>query len=86
MIRQIVDAIHSGALAKSKTRHNTVFGFDVITECPSIPGEILDSRGRWPDKSAFHETAKKLAGLFREYFKAYEDRASTEVKSAGATV
>ncbi len=81
--RAIIDAIHRGALAESKTRRDPVFGFDVITGCPSVPSEILDPRSTWADKAGFDETAEKLAGLFRENFKAYEGGVSAEVKQAG---
>ena len=84
--RAIVDAIHSGALTTAKTQRDTVFGFEVITECPNVPTEILDPRSTWSDKSAFDETAKKLAGLFRANFTKYEGGVSAEVKSAGAAV
>ena len=39
--RAILDAIHSGALAVAKTVRDPVFGFDVVTECPGVPREIL---------------------------------------------
>jgi phosphoenolpyruvate carboxykinase (ATP) len=81
--RAIVDAIHMGALAKSRTQHDPVFGFDVITECPNVPQEILDPRSTWADKSAFDAMAKKLAGLFRSNFAKYESGASSEVRVAG---
>jgi len=84
--RAIVDAIHSGALTKSKTQRDPVFDFEVVTECPGVPREILDPRSTWADKSAFDETAKKLAGLFRANFTKYEGGVSAEVKAAGAKV
>ena len=57
-------------------------GFDVVTECPNVPSEILVPRNAWADKSAYDATAKKLAGLFKENFKAYEAGASPDVKAA----
>jgi phosphoenolpyruvate carboxykinase (ATP) len=39
--RAIIDAIHSGALVTAKTQRDPVFGFDVVTECPNVPAEIL---------------------------------------------
>lgn len=36
--RAIVDAIHSGKLVKSETQKDPIFGFEVITECPNVPG------------------------------------------------
>ncbi len=81
--RAIIDAIHSGALAKAKTQRDPIFGFDVVTECPNVPSEILVPRNAWADKAAYDATAKKLAGLFSENFKKYEAGASAEVKAAG---
>jgi phosphoenolpyruvate carboxykinase (ATP) len=81
--RGIIDAIHSGALAKPQAQRDPVFGFDVVTECPNVPSEILVPRNAWADKAAYDATAKKLAGLFRDNFKTYESGASAEVRAAG---
>ena len=81
--RAIIDAIHSGALVKAKTQRDPVFGFDVMTECPSVPAEMLIPRNVWADKSSFDATAKKLADLFSKNFTAYEGGVSAEVKAAG---
>ena len=42
--RAIIDAIHSGALAKAKTQRDPVFGFDVVTECPERARRKFSSR------------------------------------------
>jgi phosphoenolpyruvate carboxykinase (ATP) len=81
--RAIIDAIHTGALANAKTQRDPVFGFEVITECPNVPAEILVPRNAWADKSAYDATAKKLAGLFKDNFKTYEAGASAEIRAAG---
>jgi len=80
--RAIIDAIHSGALAKAKTARDPVFGFDIVVECPGVPAEILQPRETWADKSAYDATAKKLAGLFNKNFETYAAGASGEVKAA----
>src|SRR6201988_2215184 len=69
--RAIIDAIHSGALVNAKTEHDPVFGFDIVTEVPGVPAEILRPRASWADKSAYDATAKKLAGLFNKNFETY---------------
>ena len=81
--RAIIDAIHDGSLSKSKTQRGPIFGFDVVTECPNVPSEILVPKNAWADKAAFEATAKKLAGLFKDNFKTYESGVSAEVKAAG---
>jgi phosphoenolpyruvate carboxykinase (ATP) len=83
--RAIIDAIHSGELAKAKTARDPVFGFDIVVECPGVPSEILQPRESWADKSAYDATAKKLAALFNKNFETYAAGASAEVKAAAPT-
>jgi phosphoenolpyruvate carboxykinase (ATP) len=81
--RAIVDAIHSGALAKAETRPDPIFGFDVVTQCPNVPNEILVPHNVWFDQAAYGATARKLADLFTRNFTQYDTGVSAEVKSAG---
>ena len=80
--RAIIDAIHSGALVNAKTERDPVFGFEIVTEVPGVPAEILRPRESWADKSAYDTTAKKLAGLFNKNFETYAAGASDELKAA----
>jgi phosphoenolpyruvate carboxykinase (ATP) len=80
--RAIIDAIHTGALNDVKTERHPVFGFDIVTEVPDVPSQILNPRNAWVDKAAYDATAKKLAGLFNKNFETYAGRASAEVKAA----
>ena len=84
--RAIIDAIHSGALASAKRERDPVFGFDIITEVPGVPAEILRPRDSWADKAAYDATAKKLAGLFNKNFETYAAGASDEVLAAAPKV
>jgi phosphoenolpyruvate carboxykinase (ATP) len=81
--RAIIDAIHSGALAEAKKGRDPVFGFDVVTECPGVPNDILIPRNAWSDQAAYEAMARKLADLFAKNFAAYEAGVSAEVKGAG---
>jgi phosphoenolpyruvate carboxykinase (ATP) len=81
--RAIVDAIHQGALANAKTSRDPVFGFDVVTECPNVPSEILIPRSAWKDPAAYEAGAKALAQLFKTNFAKYEAGVSEEIKKAG---
>jgi phosphoenolpyruvate carboxykinase (ATP) len=81
--RAIIDAIHDGALNTIKTARDPVFGFDVATECPGVPREILTPRAVWADAAAYDATARKLAELFRGNFKKYEAGVSAEITAAG---
>ena len=86
LTRAIVDAIHSGKLADAPTEGDAVFGMEVVTACSGVPAGVLKPREAWKDKAAYDETAKKLANLFIENFKAYEAGVSPEVRSAGPKV
>ena len=80
--RAIVDAINNGELADMPTRIDPLFGFEVPTECPGVPANILDPRSTWADGAAYDATAKKLATLFIENFKTFEDGASEAIRNA----
>jgi phosphoenolpyruvate carboxykinase (ATP) len=81
--RAIVDAIHSGTLADAPIEREPFFGLHVVTKCPNVPSDILLPKHAWSDPNAYDETAKKLAGLFRENFKDYADGVRQAVRDAG---
>jgi phosphoenolpyruvate carboxykinase (ATP) len=83
--RAIIDAIHEGVLVTSKTERDPVFGFDVVTECPGVPARMLTPRTVWPDASRYDAAAAKLAGLFRNNFRAYESGIAPDIRAAGPT-
>ncbi len=84
--RAIVDAIHNGKLIGAKTQRDPVFGFEVVTECPNVPAEILIPRNTWPDKDEYDKMAQKLAGLFQANFAKYKDGVSADVEPVLASV
>jgi phosphoenolpyruvate carboxykinase (ATP) len=84
--RAIIDAIHSGELAKAETVEDPVFGFHVPTSCPGVPNEILVPKNTWDDKGKYDEQAKKLAKLFKDNFSEYESQASEAIRGAGPRI
>ncbi|KAM9979354.1 hypothetical protein ACTFIY_008599 [Dictyostelium cf. discoideum] len=81
--RAIIDAIHSGELEKIPTTKMDVFGFQVPNSCPGVPSEILMPINGWADKEKYNSTMHKLAKLFIENFKKFQDKASPELVAAG---
>ena len=81
--RAMLDAIYSGSLEKVQTVIDPVFGLEVIVNCPNVPSELLVPRESWTDKNAFDQTASKLANLFKENFKQYENEVTDSVRLAG---
>jgi phosphoenolpyruvate carboxykinase (ATP) len=83
LTRAIVNAIHSGELARVESVPDPVFGVAVPMECPGVPAEILIPRNTWSDRAAYDVTARKLAGLFRDNFEKYAEGAGDDVCAAG---
>ncbi len=71
--RAMVTAALTGALDIVKYSHDNLFNLDVPTECPGVPSEILDPRNTWQDKDSYDLSAKKLAQMFGENFKKFEN-------------
>ena len=84
--RAIIDAIHDGTLAPMPTAEDPTFGFEVPTQCPNVPSEILIPRNAWADPAAYARTARKLAALFTENFETYAEGCTPEIVEAGPRV
>jgi len=84
--RAIIDAIHDGSLSQAPTLVDPVFGLEIPTSCAHVPDEILIPKNTWADPAVFDQTAAKLAGLFAENFKQYQNGASEAVRAAGPKV
>ena len=80
--RAMVTAALAGALDIVRYDHNGLFNLDVPTECPGVPREILDPRSTWQDGDSYDLSAKKLAQMFRENFRKFED-VDPDIVSAG---
>jgi len=81
--RAIIDAIHSGELAKAPTTPDPWFGFQVPTKCTGVPDAILTPRRVWSNAAAYDAKAAQLAERFRKNFAKYADGAGAELIAAG---
>ena len=79
--RAIIDAIHAGTLAQAPVERDAVFGFDVVTAVPNVPPEVLVPRATWADPAAYDQAARRLAGFFRDNFRAYESGVGADVRA-----
>jgi phosphoenolpyruvate carboxykinase (ATP) len=59
--RAIIDAIHSGQLAKAPTVTEPIFGLAIPTACPGVPADILNPRNTWTKPAAYDAKAIHLA-------------------------
>lgn len=85
--RAILDAIHSGELAKVEYENYDIFNLQVPKSCPNVPSELLNPAKAWTaGGDSFTEEVSKLGKLFNENFKKYESEATAEVIKAGPVV
>jgi phosphoenolpyruvate carboxykinase (ATP) len=84
--RALLNAALSGKLEDVKFKTDPVFGFEMPTECPDVPAEVLDPSSSWSNSDEYDKKYKQLAQRFVENFKKFEDGTSKEVVGAGPKV
>lgn len=85
--RAILDAIHSGELAKVQYENYETFNLAVPTSCTGVPSELLNPRNAWTQgHDSFKQEVTKLGGLFVENFQKYASEATEDVIKAGPAI
>jgi len=85
--RTILDAIHSGELAKAEYEEFDVFNLRIPKTVPGVPSELLNPAKSWTKgRDQFLVEVKKLGKLFQENFETYKAGALPEVIAAGPVV
>lgn len=82
LTRKIVSAAVNGELKNAKYEKEPFFGLYIPVSIEGIDSSVLNPREMWQDKNEYDVTAKKLASLFQENFKKYENMPQ-EIKDAG---
>src|SRR4051812_17022218 len=81
--RAMIRAALSGELDGVGYEKDQVFNLDIPTSCPGVPSDVLKPRDTWSSGAAYDEQAAKLAKMFVENFKTFEQGVSPEVRAAG---
>ena len=81
--REIINAIHSGELAKAEFKTLPIFNLQYPTNIEGVNPKILNPEDSWQSKDEFKETLEKVASMFRENFKKFTNDASEQVKAGG---
>jgi phosphoenolpyruvate carboxykinase (ATP) len=81
--RQIIDAIHAGALDAAAVETDPIFGLNAVSQVPGVPAELLIPRRTWADAGAWETAARMLAAKLRENFAVYAEAAGPDVVQAG---
>jgi len=84
--RALLNAALNGRLDDVKYMQDPVFGFEVPTECPDVPSEVLDPSSSWSDKKEYDRRYKDLAMRFQQNFAKFEDQTPREVVEVGPKV
>ena len=84
--RAMISAALAGALDNAEYDRDAIFNLDVPRSCPGVPPEVLKPRSTWKRQTDYDEQAHRLARMFAENFKTFEDDAAPEVKAAGPGV
>ncbi|WP_457748779.1 phosphoenolpyruvate carboxykinase (ATP) [Sulfurimonas sp.] len=85
--RACINAILDGTINKSEFDTTETFRLQVPKTLGNINPELLNPRNAWEDKEAFDRTRDKLADMFVENFKRYQDADSEfDFSAAGPKV
>jgi phosphoenolpyruvate carboxykinase (ATP) len=79
--RAIIDAIHSGELAKVECAKEQVFGLHYPLRCTHVPSNILNPATSWDDRAKYEDAQAKLASAFVDNFsrKGFASAVGTDV-------
>jgi phosphoenolpyruvate carboxykinase (ATP) len=77
--RALLTAALQGELDDVEFHTEPHFGLAIPAEVPGVPAEVLDPRRTWADPEAYDAAARKLAGMFRENFRRFEEGVTPEV-------
>jgi len=84
--RALLNAALNGELDDVKYKKDPVFGFEMPTECPDVPSDVLDPSTSWSDKKEYDRRYKDLAMRFIQNFGKFEDQTPKEVMDAGPKI
>jgi len=84
--RALLNAALTGKLDDVNYTRDPVFGFEVPTECPNVPPEVLSPSSSWSDKKEYDRRYRDLAMRFKENFGKFTDNTPPEIIEAGPNV
>jgi phosphoenolpyruvate carboxykinase (ATP) len=84
--RALLSAALTGLLDQVYYYQDPIFGFEVPTECPGVPAEVLTPSGSWSDKKEYDRRYRDLAMRFKENFAKFSEDTPPEVVAAGPKV
>ncbi|MCY3853859.1 MAG: phosphoenolpyruvate carboxykinase (ATP) [Thaumarchaeota archaeon] len=83
--RSMVSAALDGSIDNSGYKYNELFNLYTPIQCNCVPSKILNPRNTWEDKNSYDKTANKLAQMFVDNFKKF-DNVEKQISNAGPNV
>jgi len=84
--RTLLNAALDGSLNAANFRKDETFGFMVPTALDGVDPAILNPRSTWSNPAAYDIQAAKLADMFTQNFRTYEQHVESSVRAAGPRV
>ena len=84
--RAMIAAALAGELNTVEFMTDRTFGLSMPKQCPGVPSELLNPENSWADAYQYQLTAKKLAQLFIENFKLYQNFATAAIVDGGPKI
>jgi len=81
--RRMVSAILAGELNDVETTTQPFFNLNIPTYIGGVPTEVLNPRSTWSNPVDYDAQAARLAEMFTENFKQFEDGITDEIRAAG---
>ena len=86
MTRTIIDAIHDGSLERADYETMPIFDLRIPTHINGVESKMLNARNTWRNKEEYDEYLDKVANMFKDNFRRFEEHASEEVKAGGPKI
>ena len=80
--RAMITAALAGKLSKVDFEEFPIFGFNIPTEVPGVPSEVLNPRNTWANKAEYDTKLNDLATAFLKNFQQFEAIADEETRNA----
>lgn len=81
--RAIIDAIHSGELAKANFSTLPIFNLSVPDKVTGVPDDLLMPNKCWEDQAAYTNQLTELAKKFLANFENYSDKCGESLRAGG---
>ncbi len=81
--RAMIRAALSGALDSVTYENDKIFNLAIPASCPGVPADVLQPRKTWANGADYDVQAAKLARMFVDNFKNFEEGVTADVRAAG---